>query len=80
MAFRWRADDTPFIAVFGSQLKKKELSNLDPLSTKLSGSAYATDSVELTVVLWENQEVTLSLSTFWTLKRRTSYIGEHTLK
>ena len=43
MAFRWRADDCPFIAVFGSsiphQLKKKRYQIWTP-PTKLSGSAH----------------------------------------
>ena len=34
MVFRWRADDDPFIVIFGSSIPsstKKKLSNLDPL-------------------------------------------------
>ena len=42
MVFRWRADDGPFLTVFGSSIPSstnEKLSNLDP-SDKLSGSAH----------------------------------------
>ena len=48
MAFRWRADDGPFIAVFGSSIPsstKKKLSNLDPLGQNfLDPRMYGTSS------------------------------------
>ena len=44
MAFRWRADDGPFIAVFRSSIlsstKKKNAIKSGPPLTKLSGSAH----------------------------------------
>ena len=47
MAFRWRADDGPIKAVFGSSIppstnkKKKKKKKIGPPLTKLSGSAHA---------------------------------------
>ena len=43
MAFRWRADDGPFIAVFGSQShhQLKNVIKFGPPLTKLSRSAHA---------------------------------------
>ena len=45
MALRWRANDGPLIVVFGSSLqqknnKQKNVVNVGPPLTKLSGSAY----------------------------------------
>ena len=43
MAFRWRADDGPFIEVFGSSLHsstKQIVVKVGPPLSKLSGSAY----------------------------------------
>ena len=49
MAFRWRADDGPFIVIFGfsipSTIKKINVIKFGPSLTKLSGSAHEWRSV-----------------------------------
>ena len=72
MAFRWRADDGPFKAVFGSSIpspkkkkkkKKKRYQIWTPL-TKLSGSAHD-----------EHISARGFIKTLWTLKEWQSYYG-----
>ena len=47
MAFRWQADEDPFIAVYGSSVpsstRKQMLSNMDSHRQNFSGSAHDTD-------------------------------------
>ena len=45
MAFRWWADDGPFIAVFVSPIPLSTKNKVEPPLTKLSGPAHEPDDV-----------------------------------